>query len=83
MYRFTGGQPGTQADLRAALARIEAQRADDRGGTAQRNWTVRRRTDGQAVRMVQARPRGRDPRPLDGRQQRSVVGLEALLSEGP
>ena len=54
MYRFTGGQPGTLGDLRAAFARIAAQRADDRGGTAQRNWTVRRRADGQAVGMLQA-----------------------------
>ena len=54
MYRFTGGQPGTREDLRAAFARIQAGRANDRGGTAQRNWTVRRRADGQAVRMLQA-----------------------------
>jgi RimJ/RimL family protein N-acetyltransferase len=54
MYRFTGGQPGTLEDLRAAFARIEAQRANDRGGTTQRNWTVRRRADGQAVGMLQA-----------------------------
>ena len=54
MYRFTGGQPGTLEGLRAAFARIEAQRANDRGGTAQRNWTVRRRADGLAVGMVQA-----------------------------
>jgi RimJ/RimL family protein N-acetyltransferase len=54
MYRFTGGQPGTREDLRAAFARIQAGRANDRGGTAQRNWTVRRRADGQAVGMLQA-----------------------------
>jgi RimJ/RimL family protein N-acetyltransferase len=54
MYRFTGGQPGTLEDLRASFARIEAQRANDRDGTAQHNWTVRRRADGQAVGMVQA-----------------------------
>ena len=54
MYRFTGGQPGTLEDLRAAFARIEAQRANDRGGTAQCNWTARRRADGQAVGMPQA-----------------------------
>jgi RimJ/RimL family protein N-acetyltransferase len=54
MYRFTGGQPGTLDDLRATFARIAAQRANDRGGTAQRNWTVRRRADGQAVGMLQA-----------------------------
>jgi RimJ/RimL family protein N-acetyltransferase len=54
MYRFTGGQPGTLEDLRAAFARIQAQPANDRGGTGQRNWTVRRRADGQAVGMVQA-----------------------------
>jgi RimJ/RimL family protein N-acetyltransferase len=54
MYRFTGGQPGTLEGLRAAFARIEAQRANIRGGTARRNWTVRRRADGQAVGMLQA-----------------------------
>jgi hypothetical protein len=54
MYRFTGGQPGMLDDLRAAFGRIQADRANDRGGTAQRNWTVRRRVDGQAVGMLQA-----------------------------
>jgi RimJ/RimL family protein N-acetyltransferase len=54
MYRFTGGQPGTLDDLRAAFGRIEAQRTNARDGTAQRNWTVRRRADGQAVGMLQA-----------------------------
>jgi RimJ/RimL family protein N-acetyltransferase len=54
MYRFTGGQPGTLEDLRASFVRIEAGRANDRDGTAQRNWTVRRRADGQAVGMLQA-----------------------------
>ena len=54
MYRFTGGQPGTLEGLRATFARIAAQRANDRGGTVPRNWTVRRRADGQAVGMLQA-----------------------------
>ncbi|HKO83352.1 MAG TPA: GNAT family N-acetyltransferase [Actinomycetota bacterium] len=54
MYRFTGGQPGTLDDLGAAFARIAAQRVKDRGGTAHRNWTVRRRADGQVVGMLQA-----------------------------
>jgi RimJ/RimL family protein N-acetyltransferase len=54
MYRFTGGQPGTRGCLRATFARIQAGRANDRDGTAQRNWTVRRRADGQAVGMLQA-----------------------------
>jgi hypothetical protein len=40
MYRFTGGQPGTLDDLRATFARIQAGRANDCDGTAQRNWTV-------------------------------------------
>ena len=54
MYRFTGGQPGTLDDLRATFARIQTDLANDRDGTAQRNWTVRRRADGQAVGMLQA-----------------------------
>ena len=54
MYRFTGGQPGTLDDLRATFARVQADRANDRDGTAQRNWTVRRRADGQAAGMLQA-----------------------------
>jgi RimJ/RimL family protein N-acetyltransferase len=54
MYRFTGGQRGTLDELRASFARIQADRADDRDRTAQRNWTVRRRADGQAVGMLQA-----------------------------
>jgi RimJ/RimL family protein N-acetyltransferase len=54
MYRFTGGRPGTLEDLRAAFARIAAQRANNPGGTAQRNWTVRHRADRQAVGMLQA-----------------------------
>jgi RimJ/RimL family protein N-acetyltransferase len=54
MYRFTGDQPGTLDDLRATFARIQATRANDRDGAAQRNWTVRRRADGQAVGMLQA-----------------------------
>ena len=54
MYRFTGGQRGRLDDLRATFARIQADRANDRDGTAQRNWTVRRRADSQAVGMLQA-----------------------------
>ena len=54
MSRFTGGQPGTLDDLRTTFARVQADRANDRDGTAQRNWTVRRRADGQAVGMLQA-----------------------------
>jgi RimJ/RimL family protein N-acetyltransferase len=54
MYRFTGGQPGTLDDLRTTFARVQADRANDRDGTAQRNWTVRRRADGQAAGMLQA-----------------------------
>ncbi len=54
MYVFTGGRPGTLEELRATLARLETGRANDREGTAQRNWTVRRRADGQAVGMLQA-----------------------------
>jgi RimJ/RimL family protein N-acetyltransferase len=54
MYRFTGGQPGTLDELRASLAHIQADRAKDRDGTAQRNWMVRRRADGQTVGMLQA-----------------------------
>jgi len=54
MHRFTGGQLGTLDDLRASFARVQADRANDRDGTAQRNWTVRRRADGQAVGMLQA-----------------------------
>lgn len=54
MYRFTGGQPGRLEDLRATFARIEAGRANDPDGMAQRNWTIRRRADGPVVGMLQA-----------------------------
>lgn len=54
MYRFTGGHPDTLEERRATYARIEAGHANDQDATAQRNWTVRRRADGQAVGMLQA-----------------------------
>ena len=54
MYRFTGGQLGSLEGLRATFAGIEADRANDPDGRAQRNGTVRRRADRQAVGMVQA-----------------------------
>jgi RimJ/RimL family protein N-acetyltransferase len=41
-------------DLRATFARVQADRANDRDATVQRNWTVRRRADRQAVGMLQA-----------------------------
>jgi RimJ/RimL family protein N-acetyltransferase len=54
MYQFTGGHPDTLEERRAAYGRIEAGRTNDQDGTAQRNWTVRHRDDGQAMGMLQA-----------------------------
>lgn len=54
VYRFLASHPTTTEELRARLARLAADRLADEEGTAQRNWTVRRRSDGRAVGMLQA-----------------------------
>ncbi len=54
LYGFLAGHPTTAEKLRASFARLAAARLADREGTAQRNWTVRRRGDGRAVGMLQA-----------------------------
>jgi hypothetical protein len=59
MYAFTGGRPGTPEGLGASFARLQADQ------TAQRNWTVRRRADRQAVGMLQA-VLAEDDRPVPG-----------------
>jgi hypothetical protein len=45
LYRFTGGRPPTEAQLRARYARQVAGRSPD-GTASWRNWVVRRRADG-------------------------------------
>jgi RimJ/RimL family protein N-acetyltransferase len=52
LYAFTGGKPGSVEDLRRTLGRLAQDRASD--PTAQLNWVVRRRNDGEAVGMLQA-----------------------------
>jgi RimJ/RimL family protein N-acetyltransferase len=54
LYVFLGSHPITTEELRAQFDRLAAARLADQEGTAQRNWTVRRRADGRAVGMVQA-----------------------------
>jgi protein-L-isoaspartate(D-aspartate) O-methyltransferase len=54
LYAFLASHPTTTKDLRAQFARLAAARAVDKAGTAQRNWTVRRRSDSRAVGMLQA-----------------------------
>jgi RimJ/RimL family protein N-acetyltransferase len=53
LYEFIGGQPPTLVELRATYARLAAGHPSDRT-EEWRNWTVRRRADGQAVGTVQA-----------------------------
>ena len=54
LYLFLGSHPTTTEELRVQFARLAAARLADTQGTAQRNWTVRRRSDGRAVGMPQA-----------------------------
>jgi protein-L-isoaspartate(D-aspartate) O-methyltransferase len=54
LYGFLASHPTTTEELRAQFARLAAARLADAEGTAQRNWTVRRRGDGWAVGMLQA-----------------------------
>jgi hypothetical protein len=54
LYAFLASQPTTTEELRDQFARLAADRLADKKGTAQRNWTVRRRGDGPAVGMLQA-----------------------------
>jgi RimJ/RimL family protein N-acetyltransferase len=54
LYAFLASRPTTTQQLRDQFARLAVARLADREGTAQRNWTVRRRSDGRAVGMVQA-----------------------------
>jgi RimJ/RimL family protein N-acetyltransferase len=54
LYVFLASHPTTTEELRAQFARLAAARLADTEGTAQRNWTVRRRGDGWAVGMLQA-----------------------------
>jgi RimJ/RimL family protein N-acetyltransferase len=54
LYVFLASQPTTSDELRAQFDRLAADRLADKKGTAQRNWTVRRRSDGRAVGMLQA-----------------------------
>jgi hypothetical protein len=43
LYVFLGGRPTTTEKLRAQFAALATARLADKEGTAQRNWTVRRR----------------------------------------
>jgi RimJ/RimL family protein N-acetyltransferase len=52
LYAFTGGNPSTLEELRSTFARIADARSAS--ATAQLNWVVRHRVDGQAIGMVQA-----------------------------
>jgi RimJ/RimL family protein N-acetyltransferase len=54
LYVFLASHPTTTEELRARFDRLAAARMTDKEGTAQRNWTVRRRSDGRAVGMLQA-----------------------------
>ena len=54
LYAFLASHPTTTEELRAQFGRLAAARVVDKAGTAQRNWTVRRRSDGRAVGMLQA-----------------------------
>jgi RimJ/RimL family protein N-acetyltransferase len=54
LYMFLASHPTTTQELRAQFARLAAGRLADSEGTAQRNWTVRRRSDGRVVGMLQA-----------------------------
>jgi RimJ/RimL family protein N-acetyltransferase len=54
LYAFLASHPTTVQELRDQFARLAAARLADKEGTAQRNWTVRRRRDGRAVGMLQA-----------------------------
>src|SRR4029453_18783425 len=52
LYAFLASHPTTTKDLRAQFARLAAARAVDKAGTAQRNWTGRRRSDSRAGGQV-------------------------------
>ena len=54
LYGFLASRATTTEELRAQFARLADDRLADTEGTAQRNWTVRRRGDGRAVGMLQA-----------------------------
>jgi protein-L-isoaspartate(D-aspartate) O-methyltransferase len=54
LYGFFASQPTTTEELRDQFDRLAADRRADKEGTAQRNWTVRRRRDSRAVGMLQA-----------------------------
>jgi RimJ/RimL family protein N-acetyltransferase len=54
LYGFLASRPTTTQELRTQFARLAAGHLADQEGTAQRNWTVRRRSDGRAVGMLQA-----------------------------
>jgi protein-L-isoaspartate(D-aspartate) O-methyltransferase len=54
LYAFLASYPSTTEELRAQFARLAAARVVDKAGTAQRNWTVRRRSESRAVGMLQA-----------------------------
>lgn len=54
LYVFLASRPTSTDKLREQLARLAAARLSDKQGTAQHNWTVRRRGDGRAVGMLQA-----------------------------
>jgi protein-L-isoaspartate(D-aspartate) O-methyltransferase len=54
LYVFLASRPTTTEELRAQFDRLAVDRLVDMEGTAQRNWTVRRRGDGRAVGMLQA-----------------------------
>ena len=52
LYGFLASLATTTEELRAQFDRLAADRLADQEGTAQRNWTVRRRGDGRAVGML-------------------------------
>jgi RimJ/RimL family protein N-acetyltransferase len=54
LYGFLASSPTTAEELRDQFGRLAAERWADKEGTAQRNWTLRRRSDGRAVGMLQA-----------------------------
>jgi RimJ/RimL family protein N-acetyltransferase len=54
LYVFLASHPTTTEELRAQFDRLAGARLVDKEGTAQRNWTVRRRSDSRAVGMLQA-----------------------------
>ena len=54
LYGFLASRPTTAKELRDQFGRLAAERRADKKGTAQRNWTLRRRSDGRAVGLLQA-----------------------------